>query len=182
MDLATRLTGEKKRPRDVEVSEAAREAASVRGHVGAYLSQREAREGQGVRPNARQRLGAHVLGDAIADLEVVALTAADIRAWRSRLLKTTRNGYERTERMSPATEKRLLADFKAALGQSLTDEARKALAPQAGSGSVARELPYWSPAEIVQVTTAQRARWTRTSGTWCWCWRRREPGSRRRGG
>ena len=46
--LATRLSGEKE-ARDIEVSEAARETASVRGHVGAYLSQREANERQGFR-------------------------------------------------------------------------------------------------------------------------------------
>ena len=118
-ELAVRLSGEKAAS-DTAASEVTREAATVRGHVGAYLSRREADKGNASARNAHQRLGAHVLSDAIASMHVSALTAADIRSWRGRLLKTTRDGSERTERMSPATEKRLLADVKAALGKTLT--------------------------------------------------------------
>ena len=115
--LATRLSSEKQ-ARDIEVSEAARKATSVRGHVEAYLSQREETKGEASATNARQRLRAHILGDPIADRQVSALTAADIKGWRSRLRKASRSGDERSERMQPASEKRLLSDVRAALAKA----------------------------------------------------------------
>ena len=64
---AIRLTGEKP-ARDGSLRGCPR-GASVRGHVETYLSRREAEKGKASASNARQRLGAHVLADAIADLK-----------------------------------------------------------------------------------------------------------------
>ena len=43
---------------------------------------------------------------------------------------------------------------QAALGKSLSGEARLQLKPHRGAGSAARELPYWSPSEIAAVVAA----------------------------
>lgn len=93
------------------IAEAAGPAQTVRSAVIAYLDVREAREiarhgDRGRKRDAWLRLNKHVLGNAdLADTPLHTLTQMDLETWRA----------EAAGQLAPATVKRLVNDFKAAL-------------------------------------------------------------------
>ena len=71
--------------------------------------------GRPVAKDCRSRFKNHVLNDVVAALELHALKAADIRAWRTRA---------RAKGVKPASLKRIANDFRAALNNAGEDHKR----------------------------------------------------------
>lgn len=82
---------------------------TVRSVVERYIEIRDARHsarvGRTVRSDAASRLGLHVLGDSLADVELYKLTENDLCAWKTRL----------SPRLMLASRWRTLSDLRSAL-------------------------------------------------------------------
>jgi integrase len=145
--------------------EAARlEAGTVRQAVRDYLEKRGRENGAASAGNAKSRLTKHVLADAISDMAVETLTDADIRAWVSRVAQPKAKSKAQldevktddTKGLTPASIKRLMADFRAALVGCRAGLSGVTFVPPVIEDE-AREHEYWSPAEIQQVIAAADA-------------------------
>jgi integrase len=113
--------------KDRAAADCAEAAADASPTVGAAVRDYiEARKGRGARAgrDAELRLHHHVLEAQLADKRVLALTEADLDAWRRCLRRGGRASESNASPLSPATLARLLNDLRAALNTA----ARKARA------------------------------------------------------